>query len=67
MPGATFLQKKQNCMITVKLESRVLIGHFFPYEVNHISLASVFGSLPRTENFLLFRMVYYLYLSHIRK
>ncbi len=26
-----------------------LIGSFFLYEVNHISLASVFGSLPMTN------------------
>ena len=50
MPRVGLSQKKQNCMITVRLESRVLIDHFFLYEVSHISLVSVFGSLHTTHS-----------------
>ncbi len=49
MPSAAFSQKKQNCIVTVKLDSCVLFDQFFLYEVNHIFLASVFGSLHTTE------------------
>jgi hypothetical protein len=48
VPSAEFSQKKQNCIVTVKLDSCVLFDQFFLYEVNHIFLASVFGSLHTT-------------------
>jgi hypothetical protein len=42
-----------------KVRTRILIGPFSLYEVNHVSLASMFGSLPTIHQTLCFSLCFF--------